>query len=382
MSAWLQSDTGKAYFKLIRRLILTALAVYLLFFVAPSIVNHIRPFFFAFIMAFLLNPLISWIQRKTKISRSILSVISVLLVIILLVGIVGGLLFALISELVSLAQNVDAILAFFARTTGNISRGISNLSEYVPFDTHEIVLALNNSLENFLAWFYAQSATMANAAISFSIYGMTGIGNFLVSLIFFLMASYFTMAHFPRIKESLRNTAGSWVYDGLRTFKNTVFSAVGGYLRVQLIMASIISVLSLAAFLIVGQRYAVLLSLLFFVLDFMPLIGVGGLLVPWGIISIFTGEIWYGIFLLGMYVVIFMLHRLIEPKLMGREMGLHPLIALLSLFLGMRFGGVLGLIIAPMIATIIVSFYKAGLFNGLLGDIKAVLNLYGKQDEG
>jgi predicted PurR-regulated permease PerM len=113
----------------------------------------------------------------------------------------------------------------------------------------------------------------------------------------------------------------------------------------------------------------------------MPLIGVGLVLVPWSIITLLFGELWYGFVLLGMYVVIFLLHRLLEPKIMGTQMGLPPLIALLSLYLGMNLGGILGLILGPMIATILISFYKAGVFKGAINDIKAVVRLYDKSSE-
>ena len=377
----LQSKKVKAYLQLFRRLLLTALVVYLLFFAAPMILVKVRPFLFAFVLAFLLNPLINRIQQKTKMSRGLLSIILVLTVVILLVASVGGLLYAIINEVISLARNINNTFIHIVRFTRDLENEITALAEFLPFDTQEVTKAINDSLESFLTWFYAQSATIAETAINYSILGFTGIGNFLVALIFFLMASYFTMARFPQIKHGLRNIIGFRAYGGLRTFKNTVFTALGGYLRVQLIMAAIISGFSLISFLIVGQRYAVLLFLLFFVLDFMPLIGVGGVLVPWGVIAMLTGDVWYGVFLIGMYAVIFMMHRLIEPKLMGREMGLSPLIALLSLYLGMRFGGVLGLILAPMIATIVVSFYKAGLFDGLLRDFRAVMNLYEKTED-
>lgn len=382
MYEWLQKDSVKAYLRLFRRLFLTALVIFLLFYVAPMLISQVRPFLFAFLMAFLLNPLIGWIQRKTKISRGILSVVVVLIVVILLAGIVGILLYAIITELTSLVINMDNIVAHVNRITGNIDNSIRAISDHIPFiNAYEVERAIDDTVGNVLIWIYSRSASIAEAAINYSIYGFAGIGNFFVSFIFFLMASYFAMARFPQIKDGLRDAIGLRLYGGLRTFKNTVATAVGGYLRVQLIMASIITAFSLISFLIVGQSYAVLLSLLFFVLDFMPLIGVGGLLVPWGLITLITGDIWYGVFLLGMYVVIFMMHRLIEPKLMGREMGLSPLIALFSLYLGMRFGGVLGLILAPMIATVVVSFYKAGLFDGLKRDFKAVLNLYEKKDK-
>ena len=380
MNTWLQKESVTAYIRLFRRLLLTALIVYLVFYIAPMILGHILPFLFAFLFAFFLNPLITWLNRKIKAPRGLLSVIMVLTVVLLIVGAVGGLLFALINELITFAQNLDSMIGYVTQFTRFVSANINAMSANLPFDTRDVENVLNNAMESLLTWIQAQGATIAETAISISIYGATGVGNFIVSFIFFLMTSYFAMARFPQIKEKLREMAGETIYGGLRTLKKIGFSAVGGYLRVLLIMASIVSVFSLVAFLIVGQSYAVLLALLIFVLDFLPLVGAGGLLVPWGIISIIMGDVWYGVFLIGMYAVIFMMHRIIEPKIMGREMGLSPIIALLSLYLGMRVGGVAGLILAPMIATVVVSFYKAGLFDGLIRDLRAVINLYGKKD--
>jgi sporulation integral membrane protein YtvI len=300
----------------------------------------------------------------------------VILILLILVGIVGGILYALIREIISFIQGIDTTFECFIRIVQNLSANLRGLSEPLPFDLEEM---LNYAVENIMSWIYAESLTIAESAVVYTMMGFTGIGNFVVSFIFFLMASYFTMSRFPEIKKGLHNAVGPQVYARLSSFRKIISKALGGYIRVQLTMASIISVFSLIVFLITGQPYALLLSLLFFVLDLMPLIGVGLVLVPWGLFTLFFGEIWFGLVLLSMYAVVFMLHRLLEPKIMGRHMGLPPLIALLSLYLGIQFGGILGLILGPMIATIIVSFYKAGLFKGTISDFKAVLNLYGKK---
>jgi len=125
----LQSKKVKAYLQLFRRLFLTALVVYLLFFAAPVIMGKVRPFLFAFVLAFLLNPLINRIQKKTKISRGALSIILVLTVVILLVASIGGLIYAIISEVISLAVNINNTFSQIEDCKVKLSKFKSSVSE-------------------------------------------------------------------------------------------------------------------------------------------------------------------------------------------------------------------------------------------------------------
>ena len=96
--------------------------------------------------------------------------------------------------------------------------------------------------------------------------------------------------------------------------------------------------------------YAFLLALLIAAVDFLPLLGTGVVLIPWGIICLILGQVRLGIGLLILYGVTTLIRQVLEPKLIGEGLGLHPLLSLLSMYAGLRLFGVWGMILAPLVA--------------------------------
>jgi sporulation integral membrane protein YtvI len=189
------------------------------------------------------------------------------------------------------------------------------------------------------------------------------------------MASYFIMSDYPRIIEKFNRSFNARSYKEFNAFKTVSLSAIGGYLKTQIIMATIMFLFTLIGFLILGIDFAFLLAFIVAILDFLPAVGAALILLPMGIFSLINGEFGQGIFLFVMYAGTFILRRTIEPKIMGSQMGLSPLLALFSLYVGMRLGGIPGLILGPIIAVVIIGLKKSGAFDGWVSDIKAIIYL-------
>ena len=103
----------------------------------------------------------------------------------------------------------------------------------------------------------------------------------------------------------------------------------------------------LFGFTLLNVNYPLLLSGIVALLDFLPVLGVGIFLVPWGILAIAVGDNFLGIGLLILWVLIAVVRQLAEPHLIGGRHGVHPLLTLLSLYAGARLFGFLGLLLFP-----------------------------------
>ena len=121
------------------------------------------------------------------------------------------------------------------------------------------------------------------------------------------------------------------------------------------------------ALLIAGQEYAFLLALLVAFLDFIPLLGASTLFIPWGILEMLGGNLFYGMFLIALSWSFFFIRRILEPKVMGTQTGLHPLVALMSIYAGWRMFGVLGAIVGPIGVMVILNLIAANLLTVRLG---------------
>jgi predicted PurR-regulated permease PerM len=116
----------------------------------------------------------------------------------------------------------------------------------------------------------------------------------------------------------------------------------------------------MALFLILKVDHAVLISFLIALVDLLPVLGLGIVFIPWSIISIIGGDVWFGIALIVAYVVLTFVRNLIEPKLIGKQVGIHPFVALLALYLGLKLFGIIGVFVLPLSVILLKSEHDAG----------------------
>ncbi len=131
------------------------------------------------------------------------------------------------------------------------------------------------------------------------------------------------------------------------------------YLRAYLLILFVTFVQLFIGFLILRVRYAFLLSLLVAVVDFLPVLGVGTVLVPWAIIALLRKNFYLGFGLLILFAAVTVLRQIIEPRLIGKSLGVHPLAALIAGYAGWRWFGFLGMALGP-VAVLAVSAILRG----------------------
>lgn len=141
--------------------------------------------------------------------------------------------------------------------------------------------------------------------------------------------------------------------------KDGAWQAVGGYLRAYLVLMLLTFALLSVGFLLLSVPYALLLSALFALLDLLPILGVGLFLVPWAIVELLLGNVFRGVGLLILYAVIALVRQIAEPHLVGRGLGLHPLIATAAGYIGFRFFGFAGLLLFPPLCLLLRVFFSS-----------------------
>ena len=136
----------------------------------------------------------------------------------------------------------------------------------------------------------------------------------------------------------------------------------------------------LAGFLVIRQPYALLLALGLAVLDFIPIVGSGTVMVPWAVIALFTRDFRSAIEIMVIWGVVAMFRRVMEPKFVGDQTGLSPILSLVSIYVGMKLAGVLGMILGPILLLIVRNLSEMGMFRNIhrdltaaAGDIAAIL---------
>jgi len=113
---------------------------------------------------------------------------------------------------------------------------------------------------------------------------------------------------------------------------------------------------------ILGVPYAFLIAVLVGIADLLPLVGPGAIFFPWIIWEVINGNHIFAIALFVVYLVVTVVRQVVQPKIIGDSVGLHPLETLIALFVGLRLMGVLGLILGPIIWVVVKASWKAGVF--------------------
>ena len=114
-----------------------------------------------------------------------------------------------------------------------------------------------------------------------------------------------------------------------------------------------------------------LLALGLAILDFIPIIGSGTVMVPWAVIDVLTGNWVHAVGLMVVWGIVCVFRRVAEPKAVGSQTGLSPILSLVSMYVGMRLAGVLGMILGPVLTLVVLNLAGMGLFRGLRADLSA-----------
>ena len=169
----------------------------------------------------------------------------------------------------------------------------------------------------------------------------------LVTLGTAILAAYMLSARLPRLVE--RFTALPLWHRRLRPALLRLKSTLKSWLRAQLRLCGVTFCIVLGGLLLLGVKHAPALALLTAAVDAVPLLGTGTVLLPWALFSFLSGAPVRAVGLLGIYVTALLTRSSLEPRLLGRQLGLDPLAALMALYAGYRLWGFGGMILAPIL---------------------------------
>lgn len=356
-------ERGRLWLRLFVRFALAAIFLLLVAKIGMPVLSFCMPFVLGFIFAWLLEPVLRIIIKRTILSRKAVSIILILLICGILGGATTWLVYKVFIEVAALSANWAFIWEEASNAFTQLSDYVNRLFTYLPPEGQEIASSMTTQL---LDWFKDLGTTsLIPKTTSFAI----KIPSVVLSLIFFLMSLYFIMADYPRIGAVVTDWMPLNLRRFLRFLEKTFQAAFTGYIRAELLLSLAVFFILVIGFSIMDLPYALLLALGLAVLDFIPIIGAGTVMVPWAIIDMIIGDWKTAVTLLIIWSVIVLFRRLAEPRFLGSQTGLHPVLSLLSIFVGMKAFGVLGMILAPTLLLVVINVARSGVFHAVVSDI-------------
>lgn len=360
-------ERGRLWLRLGIRLILALVFLFFLFRFGPRLVSLFAPFLLAAVVAWALNPTVRFLHKKLGWPRNVLSLLLILLVVAVLFWFLRALTVGIVSEVITLAGDWESVAQSIQQVWSRLEDGFFQTMEHLPDSVETSILAFS---DKFFQWMGAVVPNLLTIAVDRFTGVATRLPSFAVSTIVFVMASYFLSVEWP----SLRARAADSLPSGPRVFLSQVRRAAaagfGGYVRAQFFLSVGVFFILTLGFGLIGQSYFLLLALVLAVLDFIPVLGAGTVMVPWAFIDLFTGSFRHAAGLMVVWGIIVLFRRVAEPRMLGNQTGLSPILSLVSVYVGMKLGGVLGMILGPVLCLVVINIYRSGVLDNVLADVR------------
>jgi sporulation integral membrane protein YtvI len=339
-----------------KKFLIIALMILLMIVFITYVLPLAVPILLALLTAFLLEPVVKWSKAKLKWNRKP----AVITVFILFLLIITAILYLIITQLIGqIIQFTKFAPDYFNTLTlawMNVQSKLFSFTQGMPI---EVVSSINNELDQFLK--LMQEAILAFVSYESITNLLTGIPNFLVSFIVYIITLFLFMLDLTDLKKMVFRHLTPATAEKVRFMTSRLNSVVFGLMKAQFLASLFILVASFIALLFIAPKYAIVMSLVIWVIDIIPILGSIAIVGPWALYQFSTGDIALGTKLAILTLVLLVIRRAVEPKLMGSQIGLSPLATLIAMFIGLQLFGFLGILIGPFIVIIFTTAKEAGI---------------------
>ena len=300
------------------------------------------PFLFGFLVAYLVIWITDWIRWPERGPRIALAVALYLM----LWGFVAFFIYKSVDLIGQLAEflpdlyngyilpKAELVFGWIRTTANSLDPGLFSMIS-------KVADSLMSNLGKLLSW-------VSKGLVNFLSGAATGVPSTLLSIVAMMFSTIFVILDWDRIRDFFQKNlpvklriAAEQVREYIT---DTLFVVLRSYLLIMLITFVELSIL----FLIFGIEHPLAKASLIAVLDILPLLGTGAIMIPWAIVYLVMGKFAMGIKLLVIYVIVTLIRNYIEPKIVGAQLGLRPIITLVSMFIGLRLFGFFGMFGLPL----------------------------------
>lgn len=237
----------------------------------------------------------------------------------------------------------------------SIEKFFTNLNKSLSPDVAKTLSTALDGLSDSLKELVSSASTLMVKLVTSIV---TGAPNALIYTIVTIVSSFYICFDYEKIANYVKSILPSEVVDFINDIKAYCENNLFKIIRSFLILMGITLVELFIGFSIFGIKNAGLYSLLISIVDILPILGIGTILIPWGIIALIIGDTVLGLEILGLYLVITLIRNTIEPLIVGGSLGLHPLASLISMIVGLDVAGVPGMLGLPLLLSFFVNRKK------------------------
>ncbi len=360
-------EESKKYWFRVAKKLLSVILVLIGLVIAFKCAIFLLPFVIAIIINKIMSPLVRLMTDKLKFNRKIAVIVSIILVIAVLGSIITFSVVKLTEEVYELSVNLPSYINAITPTITAIMSDIETMFVDLPEPVTEQYYATINDIGKFLV---DKAAQIGNGALN----GVMSLPTMFIYVVVTILATLFIGFDKVYIKdEFLHQIPDKWAKVLSDMYEN-IFKAIGAYIKsvVTIVLITFIELLvGLTIIKLIGfdVPYLFVVAVAIAIVDALPILGCGTVLIPWAIITALLGNLPFAVAIFILYIVITVVRQFIEPKIVSHNIGVHPIITLLAMFIGFKLFGIVGLIFGPITIFILKGIFARQLEKGFFRDI-------------
>ena len=335
--------------------------------------SYVMPLLLAILISTAMEPLVRMLSGTNRsgekvrggLPRKVAVLLVMLIVFTLLITVGFFIIQGVVSELISLAESLPAKIPQWMESLDQLGQQIS---AQFPIISTENLASIIQSLSGHLT---ESITTIAASAVSF----VTQMPAIILFIVFTIMSTYFfSVSRFSIMRNLKRQLPQSWQETAQHLY-GTLAKALFGWLKAQFIILCCMFLVMFIGFTILNVHYALLIALGIAVMDALPILGSGLVMIPWIGYQLFFGSLPMGIGLALIYVLLIFTRQSIEPRVVGGQFGLPPLWTMCAMYAGFRLFGFIGLFLGPLTLLLMYNVAKMYLqkrtYREVLADVAA-----------
>lgn len=326
------------------------------YYLAGRLLILLMPFIIGLLISKLINPAVTLLHAKLKVPRGLSTLV-------LLFGVIFGLGFGAVALAGRIAQELISLSSQFPLWSAAMIEYIQNVNDSLQNLRFGLALNISGYISTGMESIMSRLGEFTTVLGSTILSAVTSVPNILFFIVIMFVSAFFMTKDKKKIDQWLKPVvAGQWTQnEKVSIIRRDVLGVLWGYLRAQLILMSLTFVESAIGLMIIGVNYPIPIALGIALIDALPILGPATIYIPWIITKLVVGEYGVAASLFILYLVVTLARQALEPKIVSTQIGVYPLVTLLSMYIGLRTIGFAGIILGPVTVIVVLSLFKTGI---------------------
>lgn len=333
----------------------------LIFVIGKFILPFLVPFILGFCIAYILKRPITFLHNKLHFNRTLAAVLCVIVFYIILGGIATALSLLGYYGIESFISGLPALYTNYAKEIVlHISDDIKHFVEILG-NNQDMISIINDASSHIISTIGSFISNVSMGAVNGVSSIVKTVPGTLLKTVLMIISSFFIAIDYESINKFVEKQMNPKTIEIFKKIKEYIFGTVLVCIKSYAIIMGITFIELSIGLTILGIKNAFIIAFLTSILDILPVLGTGAVIIPWAIINLILGNTGLALGLLILYITITVIRNIIEPKIVGKELGLHPIVTLISMFIGVNVAGILGLFGFPILISLILYLNREGI---------------------